>query len=133
MGTLSTAVLTLAGLFIALMVGLNILVRVRAKAMNGKPLPALPGGIGSAISKAGSGLVYFMSPSCGACRAITPKLTALAKKNKNVFVVDVTENLELARALRVMATPSTIEVASGRVVNVHIGMLPPDLLQRFAA
>lgn len=133
MSTLATAFLILIGLFIAFMVGMNLYVRFAARAMNGKPLPALPGGIGASIAKASNGLVYFMSPTCGACRAITPKLSALAKKNKNVFVIDVTEHLELARAMRVMATPSTIEVASGRVVNVHVGMLPPDLLQRFAS
>jgi len=133
MGTLSIVVLTLAALFIALMIGMNVYVRIRARAMNGKPLPALPGGVGTSISRAKNGLVYFMTPSCGACRAITPKMSALAKKNKNVFVIDVSENLELARALRIMATPSTIEIDSGRVVNVHIGMIPPDLLQRYAS
>jgi thioredoxin 1 len=133
MSSFSTAALVIVGLFLALMVGMNVFVRIRARAMKGKPLPELPGAVGTSIARARSGLVYFFSPSCGACRTITPRLKALAAKNKNVFVIDVTEHLDLARAMRIMATPSTVEVATGQVIDVHVGMLPAELLQRFAS
>ena len=133
MGTILTGLLIVLGLFVALMVGMNVFVQFRARAMKGKPLPELPGKLGSSILKARSGLVYFFSPSCAACRTITPRIKDLARNNNNVFVIDVTDHLDLARAMRVMATPSTVEVASGRVIDVHVGMLPPDLLQRFAS
>ena len=133
MGSFSTTALIIIGLFLALTVGMNVFVRIRARAMKGKPLPELPGGIGASIAKARRGLVYFFSPSCAACRTLTPRLRTLAVRNKDVFVIDVTENLDLARAMRIMATPSTVEVAEGQVVDVHVGMLPTQLLQRFAS
>lgn len=66
-----------------------------------------------------SALLYFMSPNCGACRAWTPKLETLSLKNQNVFVIDVSNQFEIARALNVMATPSAIEVREGRVTGTN--------------
>jgi thiol-disulfide isomerase/thioredoxin len=132
MGSIATVVLVVVGVLLALMVGMNLLIRVRAQAMRGKPLPELPGRTGASIARAHSALVYFFSPSCGACRTLTPRLRSLAEKNKDVYVLDVTENLEIARAMRIMATPSTVEVSDGKVIGVHVGMLPSDLLQRYA-
>lgn len=133
MSSFATTISVIVGLFLVLMVGMNVVIGARAKAMKGKPLPDLPGTVGESIGKASSGLVYFFSPGCGACRSLTPKLSAIAKKNKNVFLIDISENLDIARAMRIMATPSTVEVASGQIVDVHIGMLPSELLQRFAS
>ncbi|HQP33565.1 MAG TPA: thioredoxin family protein [Polyangiaceae bacterium] len=133
MGTFAIALLVVLASFVALMIGLNVFVRIRAQRMQGKPLPPLPGDVGTSIAKARTGLVYFFTPSCAACRLLTPRLRELSKKNRDVFVIDASENLDLARAFRIMATPSTVEVESGRIVQVHIGVLPPDLLQRFAS
>lgn len=133
MTVLGTVVLVSLGLFIAFVLGLNLLVRKASRALVGQPMPELSGKLAAPIRRARQGLVYFFSPGCGACRPLTPKLRALAEQNENVFVVDVTEHLELARALRVMATPSTLEIASGHIVEVHVGMLPPAVLERYAA
>jgi thioredoxin 1 len=133
MSSLSTTALVIIGLFLALLVSMNVVVRIRARALKGKPLPELPGGLGASIARARSGLVYFFSPSCAACRTLTPRLRTLAAKNKDVFVIDVTEHLDLARAMRILATPSTVEVAAGQVIDVRVGMLPAELLRRFAS
>jgi thioredoxin-like negative regulator of GroEL len=88
--------------------------------------------VGERVSRSGRALVYFFSPACGACRAITPRVRELGKKNDAVFAVDVSESLDLARALRVMATPSTFEIAEGKIVGVHIGRIPDEVIARFA-
>lgn len=133
MGSLSTVLLVMVGLFVALLVGMNVFVRLRARAMRGRPLPELPGAAGRSIARSANALVYFFSPQCAACRTLTPQIRALAKSNKSVFAVDVTQDLELARALRIMATPSTVEVAHGRVVDVHVGLLPAGVLARYGS
>lgn len=120
------------GIVLALFVGLNLWVRLRIKAMEGKPLPDVPGSIGKKLARAPHALLYFMSPGCAACRPLTPQVEKLSRHNANVFVVDVTNHLDVARALHVLATPSTVEVDHGRIVSVHVGALPPDLLARFA-
>ncbi len=117
---------------VALFVGLNLWIRLRSKAMEGKPLPDVPGPIGKKLTRAKHALVYFMSPGCAACRPLTPQVQKLSKSNSNVFVVDVTHHLDVARALHVMATPSTVEIEQGRIVKVHVGSLPAEVLGRFA-
>jgi hypothetical protein len=129
---MSQAILILIAVVVAFMIGMQVLVRFRANAMRGRPLPAVPGPMGAKLAAAKSALVYFTSPSCGACRPWTPKVKELSRRNSNVFLVDITQNLEVARALSVMATPTTIEVREGQVAGVHIGVIPSDVLQRFA-
>lgn len=129
---MGTFLLVVAVVLVGAMVALQVVVRAKARAMLGKPLPALAGPTGARLSRAARGLVYFFSPSCGACVRWTPKFRELSKKNADVFVVDVMQDMELARSLGVMGTPSVVEVAEGRVVGYHVGNIPPDLLARFA-
>lgn len=132
MATLGTVLLILVVGFVILVMAMQVLMQVRAKALAGKPLPPLPGALGERIARSKSALVYFFSPACGACRALTPRVQALGKKNKSVFAVDVSLSLELARAFRVMATPSTVEVADGKIVGIHIGRIPEEVVARFS-
>lgn len=117
--------------FVALMVLMQLAVARRARAMEGRDVPSLPGMTGHLISARDQALVYFFSPQCGACRAITPRVRELARKNPAVFAVDVASDLELARALGVMATPSTVEIRDGKIAGYHIGQIPPPVMQRF--
>lgn len=121
----------IVAVFFALILGTQMLVRYRAKAMQGKPVPVIPGPIGKHVEKAKPALLYFMSPNCGACRAWTPRLKTLSLKNQNVFVIDISTQYEIARVLNVMATPSAIEIRDGRVAGYHVGAIPAEVLTRF--
>jgi len=132
MKTLLVIVAVIVGGFFLLSITMNVVLRRKAKALEGQPVPDVPGPIGATLHKAGRSLVYFFSPQCGACRTITPKMRALSEHNERVFVVDVTQHLDVARALRVLATPSTVEVADGRIVGVHMGPLPSEVEARFS-
>jgi thioredoxin 1 len=123
------AVLSLG--FVGLMVLMQVAIRRRAAAMQGTKLPVLPGALGAQVSSAPDALVYFFSPTCGACRAITPRVRALQEHNPRVFAVDITQDLELARALNVMATPSTVEVREGTIAGYHVGPIPEAVYARF--
>ncbi len=103
----------------------------RARAMEGKAVPPLPGTMGRQIELQKSALVYLYSPQCGACRAITPRVRALAAKNPAVFAVDVMSDMDLARALGVMATPSTVELRDGKIAGYHVGAIPFPVMERF--
>jgi thiol-disulfide isomerase/thioredoxin len=129
---MGNVILAVILVFLGLMVGMQVLVRVQARAMRGRPVPPIPGPLGKRLSEAPSALVYFMSPSCGACRVWTPKIEGLRKKNDNVVIVDVSKSFEVARALKVMATPSAVELRAGRVAGVHVGAIPGEVLARFA-
>jgi thiol-disulfide isomerase/thioredoxin len=118
--------------FVGLVVLMQVWLRLRVRRITGKPLPSLPGRTGEHISAAPHALIYFFSPSCAACRAITPVVRALPGQGKTVFAVDVMQDLPLAQAFQVMATPSAVEVEKGVIVGYHVGPIPPAVLERFA-
>jgi len=117
---------------VGLLVALQVFVRLKARAMRGKTVPALPGAVGRRLAEGNPGLLYFFSPSCGACRQFTPPIRDLSEKNPNVYLVDVTREMEVARALQVMGTPSFVEVSNGKIVGCHVGSVPPAVIQRYS-
>jgi len=129
---MSTILLVVAVAFIGLVVGMQLLVRGKARAMLGKPLPALTGTTGARLAQSARALVYFFSPSCGACVRLTPRFRELSQKNPAVFVVDVMQDMSLARGLGVMGTPSVVEIADGKIVGYHVGNIPAEVMTRFA-
>jgi len=129
--TTSQVGLLVIGLFAALVVGAQLLVRRRSRAMLGRRHATLPGPDGARLARAPRGLAYFWSPTCGACRAITPRVRALAEGNPDVVAVDVTRDPELARALGVMATPTFVELEAGAVVGHHVGPVKEAVLARY--
>jgi thioredoxin 1 len=133
MGTVITILTVVVGGFLALMVGFAFYVRARARAQEGKPAPSLPGALGEQVARGRRALVYFFSPACSACRTITPRVRELGKKNPAVHLVDVSRELETARALKVMATPSFVEIDAGKVLGYHVGPAPAEVLARYAA
>ena len=117
--------------FFVLMTAMRVALGRKARAMTGTALPVLPGAVGQRVANSRHALVYFFSPSCGACRAITPRVRALEATNPSVFAVDVTRSPDLARALNVMATPSTVEITDGTISGYHVGPIPEAVLARF--
>lgn len=132
MGILFYVVLGLVGGLVSLSVLLQVVARRRAARLTGRSLPSLPGSIGERIGASERALIYFFTPSCAACRPLTPRMKDLEAKGRSVFPVDASQNLDLARALSVMATPTTVEVDHGKIVGVHIGPVAPAVWERFA-
>jgi thiol-disulfide isomerase/thioredoxin len=80
----------------------------------------------------GDTLLWFHSPSCGPCRAMYPDVKALEADGK-LHVVDVTQHFDVARAFKVMATPTTVRVKHGRIVAVRAGVLRGKALETLGA
>jgi len=131
MTTLSLVFVILVGGFVLLNVVLQVVARRRAAKLKGQALPALSGVTGERIAASGRALVYFFTPTCAACRPLTPRMKALAEKGQPVFPIDATQEPDLARAFSVMATPTTVEIQAGRVAGVSIGPVVPEVWARF--
>lgn len=119
--------------FVALTLGMQVVLRLRSRALIGSPVPALPGPVGAAVGRSERALLYFFSPGCAACRYITPTVKDLQRHDPAVFPIDVSQDFSVAGALKVMATPTTIEIAGGKIVGYHVGTFPPELASRFGA
>jgi thioredoxin 1 len=129
---MSTFFIIVFAVLFGFMILSQVWIRSRAKALEGKPLPALPGRLGKALASEKSALLYFMSPQCGACRPWTARFSEMSKRNAHVHVINVAQELEIARALGVMATPSTLVVKDGRIQSYHVGGVPSDVIAQFA-
>jgi thiol-disulfide isomerase/thioredoxin len=128
-----TTLLIGIGSLIGLMAALQIAIRLRARLLQGKPIPQLPGSWSKKLAGRTGSILYFFSPGCAACRPLTPRFKEMSNRRPtSVYLVNVAEDLDLARALKVMATPSLIEVADGKIVGYHIGPPPPAVMARYA-
>lgn len=115
---------------LVLFVGLPLLMMFRMKRQEGKAAPELSGKSGHWLSKGRPALFYFYSPSCGACRTMTPVMKKLAEDRKGgVFLIDITQDLDTAQKFGVIATPTTIHVSEGVIQQVFMGPKPADVLE----
>ena len=129
---MSKVILIVALLFVGLIVAMQVLIRARARAMRGKDLPAVPGPLGRQLARAPRSLLYFFSPSCAACKPLTPRFLALRRSNGAVHLIDVAQDLSVARAFSILATPCVVEVEGGKIAGYHVGAVPSEVLARFA-
>ncbi len=96
----------------------------KMKWKKGKAAPELGGVKGKAIKDGKSSLFYFYSPSCGACKSMTPVVEGYTKNNPRCFKVDVSKDMSTARAFGVMGTPSTVVVEDGKIREFFVGPRP---------
>ncbi len=114
-------VIYIFGGIVAIFILLQFSLRVAMKFKKGKPAPHLNGKAGSVIKSGKKALFYFYSPQCGACRAMTPVVKTMAGRNKNIFPINIAEDMETARKFGVMGTPSTVLVESGKIRDFIMG------------
>lgn len=113
------ATIVVGGL-IALIVGAQLLMWIRAKRSVGKAAPDTSSIDGPAAADKRR-LYYFYSASCGPCRAIKPMVEKLRQAHRNLIPIDVSQNLEIAREFGIAGTPSFILVVDGQIEQVLLG------------
>lgn len=105
----------------------------KAKRIEGLPVPNLEPAIDDKLRERGRVLLYFFSPACGPCRVMTPRIDRLACRYDNIFKLDVSRSLDIARRLGVMATPTTVLLSEGRIAAVNLGALSEQSLEKLLA
>ncbi|BCB27380.1 hypothetical protein SKTS_22660 [Sulfurimicrobium lacus] len=105
----------------------------KAKKMEGQAVPEIEPEIEQKLRERGRALLYFYSPNCAPCRAMTPRIDQAATRHDNVFKFDVAQSLEIARKLGVMGTPTTLLIADGRIAQVNLGILSEKRLEELLA
>jgi thioredoxin 1 len=124
----------LIGLFVFLFVVVNFLPLLRARSARGRAVPDLDALLTDDQRRLPRLLVYFWSPSCGPCRAMTPVIDRLAAERGSVVKVNIVESTDLARQFGVMATPSLAVVEKGVVVRLAVGAkTAPQILALLAS
>lgn len=115
------------GILLAVVIGgftlLQVTMILRMKLKKGKTVPNLPGAHGRRIKKGDKVLLYFYSTNCRACKAITPVVKSLQKKRKDIFSINITKDMDTARKLSVMGTPSFVVVEDGIIKEYLAGAI----------
>lgn len=122
----------LIGGFVLLRLGLATMLERAASRLQGQPLPPLPGKAGEQLQGRSQALVYFYSPRCGACAGMTPVLQDLSRRNPGVQLVDISRDMETARAYGIMGTPTLVAARDGVVSEVIVGPVPRPRIEALA-
>ena len=113
------------GIIVAVIVGGFVLLQLsmvlRMKMKKGKRVPELGGAHGRMIKAGSKVIMYFYSPNCRACKSITPIVRPLSKKHKNLYSINITKDMDTARKLGILGTPSVVLVEGGIIKEFIAG------------
>jgi thioredoxin 1 len=124
MQAIAYIVLAALGLFAALQWWL----KRKALRLQGQPLPELDAVLAERLKARGKAMLYFYSPNCGPCRAMTPVIERLAKDHDNVFKFDVSKDMATARNFKVLATPTVMVLSTKLIESVTLGAVSEQRL-----
>lgn len=117
MDTLLIIVLVFVGFFVFM----RTLVWVNGKLKKGKKIAPFSGEIGDRIQKGDKLLLYFYTPSCGACKAMTPVVDEMMNEKDNVYKINLTKDYDIGKVFGVMGTPATILVNDSKIDQYILG------------
>ena len=112
-------VLAIVGFFVFL----RLLAWFNGKMKKGKTIPPFTGEISRKIQSGDKLLLYFYSPSCGACKAMTPVIDNMRAKNKNVYKINLAKESDrkIGQVFGVMGTPATVVVEHSKIDQFILG------------
>jgi len=74
-------------------------------------------------------ILFFSSPWCGPCRQMKNMLNENIKKEMNIKVIDISEDMEKATKHQVINVPTFIVFENGKEVSRKIGSTTIDALK----
>ena len=112
-------IIAIVGFFVFL----RLLTWFSGKMKKGKTIQPFSGEIGRKIQSGEKLLLYFYSPSCGACKAMTPVIDEMKKNNKNIYKVNLAKESErkIGQVFGVMGTPATVLVENAKIDQFILG------------
>jgi thioredoxin 1 len=118
-----------AVLLVAFLLGVQLFAVFHARRIRGKRPTGLSGPLGEAVDSGRTVLAYFFSPSCPACVRQTPVVQRLQQEYSDIFTINAPQDMETARALGVMGTPSIVLIRGGIVKEFLLGFQPEPRLR----
>lgn len=103
----------------------------KARDIEGSPAPDTSSVDGELTAPAR--VYFFHASNCRPCKQMMPLVDELGHDFPNLIKVEISQNIGLARAFRVVGTPSFIAVRDGLVSEVRLGAADPDWLRRHLA
>jgi thioredoxin 1 len=117
MDTLLIIVLVFVGFFVIM----RLMVWVSGKLKKGKKIPPFAGELGERIQKGDKLLLYFYTPSCGACKTMTPVVEEMMDTKDNVYKINLTKDYNIGKIFGIMGTPATIVINESKIDQYILG------------
>ena len=121
-------VLAIVGFFVLM----QLLVWINGKMKKGKKIPPFSGEIGRKIQAGNKMLLYFYTPTCGACRAMTPVIDEMKKQKDNVYKINLAKDRHMGKIFGVMGTPATVIVGNSQIEQFILGARSKNFLTNLA-
>ena len=77
-------------------------------------------------------LLYFYTPACGACRAMTPVIDEMKKQKGNVYKIKLAKDRHMGEIFGVMGTPATVIVRNSQIEEYILGARSKNFLTSLA-
>ena len=117
MDTLAIVILSIVGFFVFM----RLMVWISGRLKKGKIIPPFSGEIGDRIQKGHKLLLYFYTPSCGACKTMTPVVEEMMDKKDNVYKINLAKDNNIGKIFGIMGTPATIVVNQSKIDQYILG------------
>jgi thioredoxin 1 len=95
----------------------------------GKRIENFSGEIGRKVQQGKKLLLYFYSPTCGACKAMTPVVDKMRRENQDVHKINLAKDMQMARIFGVMGTPATVLVEDSKIKKYVLGARSESFLR----
>ncbi len=124
-------VLAIIGVSVVLLIiSFQIYTVIKSKMSAGKSIPFEK--LNSSVSeklKDKKGLIYFYSPTCHNCKTVTPIVDKLKVEFPNIESIDLSKDIDTARAFGIMGTPALIFINDNLVDSVHLGIKSEEFIR----
>jgi len=119
MDTALYVVMVIVGFFVFL----RLLAWFSGRMKKGKTIQPFTGEISRKIQSGDKLLLYFYSPSCGACKSMTPVIDEMRAEKKNVYKINLAKENErkIGQIFGVMGTPATVIVEHSKIDQFILG------------
>ena len=111
-------------------IGLRFLMQKRAQRSKGKEVDiSIFDDKIKRLLKSEKSILYFYTPTCGACKSQTPIIDKLDDETNAVGKIDLSINRDAAKEFGIMGTPSTAIMSGNRIAEIFIGLKQENFLK----
>lgn len=119
-------------LLIALMIIPRLIMASKTAKLKGQLAPTPHKPSEKRIKSGQKTVLYFFTPSCGACRMLEPVIDKLKKHHSDaIYKIDASRNGEAAMAYGVLGVPFVVFIEKAKVVSAKVGVQPESVFTTF--
>lgn len=113
-------VLILITIFLSFVLVQYVSIR-RLKSKKGQIIDNIDGELGKILLENKKLMLYFWTESCRVCKHQTPIILELKDEFKNIFLINLSDDISIAKKLGIMAVPTIMLVESRKILDVMVG------------